>query len=84
MRTQWNTGAKYTARGQRIVAEATPLPGRGYEVRFYDHDRGIVGKFTTKAAVDTPYVLEKMVMFRYLHNDYDMHCPMRGELRWEE
>ena len=68
----WNTGCRYTARGQRIAV--TPL-GNG-RVVFLDRDRGIDG------VTDLPEIydwvtdqdkIKRAVHLRYLANDYQPH-----------
>lgn len=78
MRTQFNTGRYYTAKGQRIVAKVVEDG-----ILFNDLDRCIAGFIPLlKVPEDVP-TLKEVTMFNYDHGNY------RGEveainLNWEE
>lgn len=92
MKTQWNTGRLYSARGQLIVA----MQRQDGTVIFNDHSRGIDGVllnakpqhdgepevFSTLSAAE----LEQAVMVHYDHGLYgwDKTNEARDNLPWQE
>lgn len=65
MKHQWNTGRRYTDKGQRIVAETTTKPPG---IKFVDHDRMISG-FIPLGQI--PHGLDKYAMERIVMTAYD-------------
>jgi hypothetical protein len=64
---KWNTGAHYTAHGQRIAAEVMD----DGQVRFLDIDRGIGGVIAAPLApLRDIHALREYVEFHYLRNLY--------------
>jgi hypothetical protein len=69
----WNTGCKYTAKGQRIAYCELP-DGR---VAFLDRDRGIDGVMVRAPIFleNSQYSLQNWVHQRYLRNEYSSGIP---------
>ena len=79
-RIQFNTGRKYTAAGQRIVA----IRHDDNVVTFMDHDRMIGGEFVTTLPTDVP-LTESCVMRFYDNNKYRMSSrALSSEHAWIE
>ena len=80
MKKQWNTGARYTEHGQRIVAET--VDGG---IIFNDIDRNIDGFISWRGrdVQESPSGLKEVVMFCYLRNHYQWDSRS-CELKWEE
>lgn len=77
-RIQFNTGRKYTAAGQRIVA----IQHDDNMVTFMDHDRMIGGEFLTTMSPDFP-LTQARVMHFYDNNKYQMSSrALSPEHRW--
>ena len=76
---QFNTGRKYTASGQRIVAILWS-DGIG---TFMDHDRLIAGEFVYTS--DSALFTKTNVLARYDNNKYQISCrAMSGDHAWQD
>lgn len=67
MRHEWNTGALYTEKGQRIVAQTREEP---CGIMFVDHDRGIRGFIPMVRVPENTRDLKEATMFNYLRTNY--------------
>jgi len=77
-RIQFNTGRKYTAAGQRIVA----ILHEDDVVTFYDNDRMIAGEFKMEFP---DFFSEHHVMAHYDGGAYTMSVrAMSSEHRWQD
>lgn len=71
--TAWNTGASYSAAGQRIAARWIKLEDSSSAIVFNDIDRGIWGQIPLAAGlfIGDRFKLRELTMANYNHGNYD-------------